>query len=139
MMFRQSTRWMLECSTHRVEVWHTDKHQNLTEDVKAIFNEFGSSGNHWTIYISIFKNHPYYDNWKTPEDLAFLKAHSGLVKLEEVFSENGSVIRFGCDYDHIYDQEFTFMEPEDFANSEVQADALRMFDLLHADDGTQST
>lgn len=143
--FNHSDKWRLECKTHRVEIMHTNLHENLSKEYLDLFRMSGAGGHHWTLYVTLFDAHPLFKGClsnNTAHGLSVVNPHCGFQFFEKYLVNDGvTVLKYGCDYNHYGDEYQTTLGIENFEDTAAYSDALRIFELLKqlkpVDDETQ--
>lgn len=114
--------------------WQITKHfwvrgENFTICIKQSICEkdkfFNTGGNLWTLYAYIFPKHKLFEKLRIksescyPEITYSMPLHMGCSYYEEYFDQNQNPIRLevGCDYNHLYDERYSFMENEEQAST----------------------
>lgn len=90
----------------------------------------------WDIYVYIFPKHPLFNDLVDvtrifDDKLSILPLHCGCSFLMKHYACDGSVnsIQIGCDYNHLYDNDYTFIETQEDAYS-IFRDAEELYNVL---------
>jgi len=120
------------------ELW-VRRGKNFTVEIsRHRINRSGSyDGQHgWCVYAYIFPEHPHFSRFSGPdmwqEAASVLPMHGGPTYLK-YHESSGKVtcVQTGCDYNHLHDDRFTYMDTPEKAYS-VFTDADDLYDTLAA-------
>jgi len=118
-------------------VWHSRGNNFLVEVYhytvgKYEFDHDGS--NRWNVYAYIYPTHPHFeaftsnDMWQ--EAATIMPFHSYPSHLSKpMYDGKVTCVKVGSDYNHLYDEDFTFMDTKEEA-WEVFQDAERLYNWL---------
>lgn len=128
--FRKVEEWKLEGKGFLVTVKH-----HTVEVASYMGQEDG--GNRWAVYAYIYPKHSYFGKFKGrdmhQEAASAMPLHCGPSFLRWHYNddpEHGPAsVQVGCDYNHLYDDAFSFYSTEESAD-EVFSDARRLFAWL---------
>jgi hypothetical protein len=98
----------------------------------------GDGGNKWNVYCYIYPEHPLFKKIKAnggmwQDALNVLPLHCGVTYFEPNYKKEGRKLvitsyKIGCDYNHLYDDEFTHMTIKDV--NRIKYDAKRLYEYL---------
>ncbi len=95
-----------------------------------------NGGNKWNVYAYIYPTHPHFQNFSGAamfQDAAnALPFHGGPTYLRVHWEDDASKItcyQVGSDYEHLYDEQFSFCETEEHADTQFR-DAEELFTWL---------
>ncbi len=119
--------WRKRKKTFTVEVYHS------TDSPRGHFG-----GNYWHIYVFIYPGHPLFSQLEPNEDVCQelskkIPFHRSASFFHAHCTSKGEVTSYqiGCDYRHLYDEAYSFMETEEEA-APVFADAEKLLEYLEA-------
>lgn len=116
------------------EIW-TTRAGTFTIEVSRHESGYGIDKHRWCVYAYIYPNHPLFKKIKGESTfqgaLGALPLHGGCSYLQRHYSHarKCTSVQIGADYNHLYDERYTFMATKEDAVS-VFNDAEELFELL---------
>lgn len=115
--------WLIRGKTFSVEVKLHTASSSFDWDSDGEFR--------WCVYAYVFQKHPIFSTFENDHiyqtATESIPLHGGCSYLRR----SPDVVKVGCDYNHLYDEDFTYMKDPDDAHI-VFSDAGALFDWLEA-------